>query len=601
MTSASLTAPARRPTVTERTAERLARFVTTGEASPADVGALAEAGLAAVARRRLAGTELADDPRLARAALRARAAHAAVKAQVVPLLAAWREVGADLLLFKGFYLAELVHEDPADRPYSDVDVLLRAPGVEDEELAARLADAAGRVGWRVAWLVNDTSHIDRPGVAYERHELLRVEHPKSGVIVDAHRHLVHGGVAVVGRKKKARITDAVWEASQSVTVGGLEVRAPSYVDSALVGLVTSRSWSDDAHRLRPHDYLDLQALMRAGGFGHAELERRARELGAVATLRTFLRRCDPTRGVLDLEKPSTSKAFLLDLSAFPERAPHAVERSIELVLGLPSDSAAISKALPVVSRLVRAWRAGVVPVVPQGDLVPGGAAPGVNDWWMVTLGVRRAMQLHGLRSEEHPRLTVAAVAGVVQARGLDVRVVVEDGMCWFEHAGKTLKLRALGVPQGGRGRRWPLTHTTPRPSLLARAARIGPRGLILRLEALAYVRRARRLLREKTFLLAREEMPSAPGRLGVGAAAPDEVGQAVEGAARFVPGAMCVAKSLATQAMLVKRGVPSRVHFGFRRTPEGKVDGHAWVEVDGRVVVGDVGLDDFTRTAVFDA
>src|SRR5690606_9811736 len=299
MTSASLTAPARRPTVTERTAERLARFVTTGEASPADVGALAEAGLAAVARRRLAGTELADDPRLARAALRARAAHAAVKAQVVPLLAAWREVGADLLLFKGFYLAELVHEDPADRPYSDVDVLLRAPGVEDEELAARLADAAGRVGWRVAWLVNDTSHIDRPGVAYERHELLRVEHPKSGVIVDAHRHLVHGGVAVVGRKKKARITDAVWEASQSVTVGGLEVRAPSYVDSALVGLVTSRSWADDAHSLRPHDYLHLQALMRAGGFGHAELARRARELGAVATLRTFLRACDPTRRALD--------------------------------------------------------------------------------------------------------------------------------------------------------------------------------------------------------------------------------------------------------------------------------------------------------------
>src|SRR5690606_27945417 len=166
---------------------------------------------------------------------------------------------------------------------------------------------------------------------------------------------------------------------------------------------------------------------------------------------------------------------------------------------------------------------------------------------------------------------------------------------------RTLKLKGLGQPQGASSYRWPVVATTPRPPRAVRLWRIGPRGLVLRLEALAYVRRARRLLAEKTFVAAREEMTAAQGPRRAGRAPADEVGRAVESAARFVPGAMCVARSLAAQAMLVKRGVPSRIHFGFRRLPDGSVDGHAWVEVAGNVVAGDVGLDDFTRTATFDA
>src|SRR5690554_6767827 len=166
MTSVSLTAPTRRTTTPDRAAERVARFVVGGEANAADLDLLVEAGLASVARRRLADAGLADDPRLVRGALAARAGHAAARAQVVPLLAAWRAAGADVLVFKGFYLAELVHDDPADRPYGDVDVLLRAHGLDDEELAERLADAASACGWRVAWRVGATSHLDRPGVAF---------------------------------------------------------------------------------------------------------------------------------------------------------------------------------------------------------------------------------------------------------------------------------------------------------------------------------------------------------------------------------------------------------------------------------------------------
>lgn len=601
MASASLMAATSRPSRADRAAERIARFVTTGEAAPDDVDLLVEAGLASVARRRLAAGGLAADPRLARATLAARARHAATRSQVAPLLAAWQDVGAEVLVFKGFYLAELVHEDPADRPYDDVDVLLRAPGVPDQELAARLAAAAEACGWQVSWHIGDAPGLDRPGVEFEHHELLRVKHPKLRLVVDAHRHLVHGGVAVVGERKKQRITQAVWDSSRPAELGGVSVRVPAFVDSALVGLVTARSWSDDAHVLRPHDYLDLEALMRAGGFGYAELARRARELGAAATLRTFLRRCDPARGVLDLAEPTPLRTFLLDLALFPERVPHALERTVELARGLPADARALRRALPVVARLVRAWRAGAPTSVPAGPVAPGGDAPDPLAWWHVIVGVRRAMQLHGLRSEDHPALTLAAVAGVARAQGLDVTVTTEGRWARFTHADRTLKLKGLGQPQGASSYRWPVVATTPRPPRAVRLWRIGPRGLVLRLEALAYVRRARRLLAEKTFVAAREEMTAAQGPRRAGRAPADEVGRAVESAARFVPGAICVARSLAAQAMLVKRGVPSRIHFGFRRLPDGSVDGHAWVEVAGNVVAGDVGLDDFTRTATFDA
>lgn len=101
MASASVTATALRRGRTARREDRVARFVTTGAAAAEDVELLVDACLASVARRRLAGTDLAEDPRLVRAAVAGRARHAAVRAQVVPLLRAWSEAGAELLLFKG--------------------------------------------------------------------------------------------------------------------------------------------------------------------------------------------------------------------------------------------------------------------------------------------------------------------------------------------------------------------------------------------------------------------------------------------------------------------------------------------------------------------
>jgi len=78
------------------------------------------------------------------------------------------------------------------------------------------------------------------------------------------------------------------------------------------------------------------------------------------------------------------------------------------------------------------------------------------------------------------------------------------------------------------------------------------------------------------------------------------VGWAVASAARFVPGATCLPQAMTAQALLIRRGRPSVIHTGFDRTDAKGVEGHAWLECDGRVVVGDIGLERFVRTASFE-
>lgn len=140
---------------------------------------------------------------------------------------------------------------------------------------------------------------------------------------------------------------------------------------------------------------------------------------------------------------------------------------------------------------------------------------------------------------------------------------------------------------------------------IQRLRTVGLTGIAFRVEALLLLRRARRELERRPFKDLQAEI--AAGRAGTRVpsggveATASEVGDAVASAARFVPGARCVAQSLAAQAMLVRRGVPSTLQFGFKRADDGSVQGHAWLEATGRIVAGDGDLRDFTRTAVFEA
>jgi hypothetical protein len=61
---------------------------------------------------------------------------------------------------------------------------------------------------------------------------------------------------------------------------------------------------------------------------------------------------------------------------------------------------------------------------------------------------------------------------------------------------------------------------------------------------------------------------------------------AVSAAARRVPRATCLTQALATQIMLGRRGHRTTLQLGIMKTEAGKVDAHAWLEREGKVLIG---------------
>ena len=78
------------------------------------------------------------------------------------------------------------------------------------------------------------------------------------------------------------------------------------------------------------------------------------------------------------------------------------------------------------------------------------------------------------------------------------------------------------------------------------------------------------------------------------------LGRMVAGVARRLPfEAPCLPRALATQWMLRRRGVASRLVFGVRRAAPGEpADYHAWLTVDGRFVSGGRNAPAFTPLPV---
>jgi hypothetical protein len=62
---------------------------------------------------------------------------------------------------------------------------------------------------------------------------------------------------------------------------------------------------------------------------------------------------------------------------------------------------------------------------------------------------------------------------------------------------------------------------------------------------------------------------------------------AVAVASRYVPAATCLTQALAGQILLSQHGEPALLHIGVAKNEAGKLEGHAWVESRGRIVIGD--------------
>ena len=64
---------------------------------------------------------------------------------------------------------------------------------------------------------------------------------------------------------------------------------------------------------------------------------------------------------------------------------------------------------------------------------------------------------------------------------------------------------------------------------------------------------------------------------------------AIEASGRRMPGlSTCLVRALVAGILLGSRDHPVRVTIGVRRTPDGMLESHAWVERDGLVIVGEL-------------
>lgn len=72
---------------------------------------------------------------------------------------------------------------------------------------------------------------------------------------------------------------------------------------------------------------------------------------------------------------------------------------------------------------------------------------------------------------------------------------------------------------------------------------------------------------------------------------------AVSVVSRRVPRATCLTQALALQNLLAREGRPAELQIGVAKAADGAFEAHAWLESEGRVVIGGGDLERFTPLA----
>lgn len=67
---------------------------------------------------------------------------------------------------------------------------------------------------------------------------------------------------------------------------------------------------------------------------------------------------------------------------------------------------------------------------------------------------------------------------------------------------------------------------------------------------------------------------------------PEHVAWAITTASRRLPGATCLVQALAAQVLLARRGYHGSLRIGVRRNQEEGFVAHAWLEHEGKVMIG---------------
>lgn len=66
------------------------------------------------------------------------------------------------------------------------------------------------------------------------------------------------------------------------------------------------------------------------------------------------------------------------------------------------------------------------------------------------------------------------------------------------------------------------------------------------------------------------------------------IAASVRRVSRYVPAASCLTQALATEFLLARRGQISSLLIGVTKTEEGEFKAHAWLESDGKIIIGGV-------------
>jgi hypothetical protein len=117
--------------------------------------------------------------------------------------------------------------------------------------------------------------------------------------------------------------------------------------------------------------------------------------------------------------------------------------------------------------------------------------------------------------------------------------------------------------------------------------RFSPRQRRLTLSALGLVA----LARLGCWIVPFRRLQTASQHLGrarerVTETSPEEIVQAVRLASRYVPRATCLVQALATQVLLGRYGHIGEIHIGVALDPARQFRAHAWVESQGKVLIG---------------
>lgn len=67
----------------------------------------------------------------------------------------------------------------------------------------------------------------------------------------------------------------------------------------------------------------------------------------------------------------------------------------------------------------------------------------------------------------------------------------------------------------------------------------------------------------------------------------ERISWAISAAARRVPRASCLTQALAGTLLLAVHGHAATLRVGVAKDPDGRLQAHAWVESEGRTILGD--------------